>query len=49
MLAGVIGFGDEVPDSLRSYLDRLAARPAFLRAKRAQGEEAPTFGTGRSA
>ena len=49
MLAGVIGFGDEVPDSLRSYLDRLAARPAFLRAKRAQSEEAPTFGTGRSA
>ena len=49
MLAGVIGFGEEVPDSLRSYLDRLAARPAFLRAKRAQGEEAPTFGTGRSA
>ena len=49
MLTGVIGFGDEVPDSLRSYLDRLAARPAFLRAKRAQGEEAPTFGTGRSA
>jgi glutathione S-transferase len=49
MLAGVIGFGDEVPDSLRSYLNRLAARPAFLRAKRAQSEEAPTLGTGRSA
>ena len=49
MLASVIGFGDEVPESLRRYWDRLAARPAFLRAKQAQAEQSPTAGTGRSA
>jgi glutathione S-transferase len=49
MLAGSIGFGDEIPESLRRYLDRLAARPAFLRAKQAQTEKPPGLETGRSA
>ena len=49
MLAGSIGFGDEIPESLRCYLDRLAARPAFLRAKQAQTEKPPALETGRSA
>ena len=49
MLANVIGFGDETPESLRHYLDRLAARPAFLRAKQAQSENSAAVETGRSA
>jgi glutathione S-transferase len=36
LLARSIGIGDQVPQSLSQYFDRLAARPAFLRAKQAQ-------------
>jgi len=49
MLAGSIGFGDETPESLRRYLDRLSARPAFLRAKQAQAEPSPTVERGKLA
>jgi glutathione S-transferase len=49
MLANRIGFGDETPQSLRRYLDRLAARPAFQRAKRAQAEKSPAVEMGKSA
>ena len=49
MLAGSIGFGEETPASLRRYLDRLATRPAFLRAKQAQAQNPPVIETGRSA
>jgi len=47
LLARSIGIGDQVPQSLSLYFDRLAARPAFLRAKRAQ-ERAATL-EGKSA
>ena len=36
LFARSIGLGDQVPQSLSQYFDRLAARPAFLRAKEAQ-------------
>jgi glutathione S-transferase len=37
MLARIIGLSAEIPASLQAYFDRLAARPAFARAKAAQG------------
>jgi glutathione S-transferase len=37
MLARIIGLWDEVPESLRAYFERCSARPAFARAKAAQG------------
>lgn len=36
MLAQAVGIGADVPQSLSRYFDRLAARPAFQRAKQAQ-------------
>ncbi len=36
LFARSIGLGDQVPQSLSQYFDRLAARPAFLRTKQAQ-------------
>jgi glutathione S-transferase len=39
MLARAVGIGDQVPKSLGAYFDRLAARPAFARAKQAQAGE----------
>jgi glutathione S-transferase len=36
MFARTLGLSDQVPQSLSDYFDRLAARPAFLRAKQAQ-------------
>jgi glutathione S-transferase len=36
MLSRAIGLGAEVPEALSLYFDRLAARPAFARAKQAQ-------------
>ncbi len=49
MLASAIGFGDETPESLRRYFERLASRPAFLRAKRMQAETSAALELGRSA
>jgi glutathione S-transferase len=49
MLASAIGFGDETPESLRRYFERLASRPAFLRAKRMQAEKSAAIELGRSA
>jgi glutathione S-transferase len=39
MLAKVVGLWAQVPPSLQAYFARLAARPAFARAKAAQGGE----------
>jgi glutathione S-transferase len=36
MLARFAGLGDELPETLRAYFDRLAERPAFRAAKAAQ-------------
>ena len=47
LLARSIGIGDQVPNSLSQYFDRLVARPAFLRAKQAQ--EGATILEGKSA
>jgi glutathione S-transferase len=47
LLARSIGIGDQVPQSLSLYFDRLAVRPAFSRAKEAQ--ESATAQEGRSA
>jgi glutathione S-transferase len=38
MLARQIGLGPEIPPALGEYFDRLAARPAYARAKQAQVE-----------
>ncbi|MDY7098049.1 MAG: glutathione binding-like protein, partial [Pseudomonadota bacterium] len=32
VLAGKVGLGDRVPDSLRDYRERMTARPAFMAA-----------------
>jgi len=37
MLTKYVELWDQVPERLRTYFDRLAARPAFVRAKQAQG------------
>ena len=39
MLTKVIGLWPDVPERLRAYFERCAARPAFQRAKAAQGGE----------
>ena len=39
MLARIIGFGDQIPAILQGYYDRLAVRPAFGRALRAQSQD----------
>jgi glutathione S-transferase len=46
LLARSIGLGDQVPQSLGRYFDRLTDRPAFLRARHAQ--ESAKFEEGRS-
>jgi glutathione S-transferase len=38
LLARSIGIGGEVPEALNVYFERISARPAFARAKAAQGE-----------
>ena len=40
MLTKAVHLWDEVPDSLKAYFERCAARHAYLRAKAAQGEGA---------
>ena len=44
MLARKIGLGADIPPGLSAYFDRLSARPAFQRAKSAQGETGDLFG-----
>jgi glutathione S-transferase len=39
MLSQTTGLWDEAPDSLKAHFERCAARPAFARAKAAQGGE----------
>ncbi len=48
MLARTIGLGAQIPEGLQRYFERLAARPAFTRAKHAQGAGANLI-PGRSA
>jgi glutathione S-transferase len=40
MLTQAVGLWDQAPASLQAYFERLSARPAFARAKAAQGGEA---------
>lgn len=40
MLTQSVGLWDQAPKSLQAYFERLSARPAFARAKAAQGDEA---------
>jgi glutathione S-transferase len=49
MLARAVGLGADIPESLGAYFDRLAARPAFSRAKQAQSGGPESILTGRLA
>jgi glutathione S-transferase len=46
MLARKIGLGPQIPATLNAYFDRLAARPAYERAKAAQADSPPSVISG---
>ena len=49
MLAEIAGLGEATPPSLRAYLGRLSARPAFERAQAAQADAPDPFAEFRTA